>query len=43
VYIDDVSENVTAARELGMHGIHYTTHERLIEDLAKAGVEVPPH
>jgi putative hydrolase of the HAD superfamily len=43
VYIDDIAENVAAARALGMHGIHFTTHERLIEDLAKAGVEVPQH
>ena len=43
VYIDDIAENVAAAGALGMHGIHYTTHERLIEDLAKAGVDVPPH
>ena len=43
VYIDDIAENVAAARDLGLHGIHYTTHERLIDDLAKAGVEVPPH
>jgi putative hydrolase of the HAD superfamily len=43
VYIDDIAENVAAARKLGLHGIHYTTHERLIEDLAKAGVKVSPH
>lgn len=43
VYIDDIAENVGAARALGMHAIHYTTHKRLIEDLAKAGVELPPH
>ncbi|HEX7572480.1 MAG TPA: HAD family phosphatase [Bacteroidota bacterium] len=43
VYIDDIAENVAAGRALGMHGIHYTTHERLIEDLATAGVEIPQH
>jgi putative hydrolase of the HAD superfamily len=43
VYIDDIAENVAAAGALGMHGIHYTTHEKLIEDLAKAGVEVLLH
>ncbi len=43
VYIDDIAENVAAALALGMHAIHYTTHEKLIEDLAKAGVEVPLH
>ena len=43
VYIDDIAENVDAARALGLHGIHYTTHARLIEDLAKAGVDVSPY
>ncbi len=43
VYIDDIAENVAAGGALGMHGIHYTTHERLIEDLAKAGVEISQH
>jgi putative hydrolase of the HAD superfamily len=43
VYIDDIAENVDAAAALGMRGIRYTTHEKLIEDLAKAGVEVPLH
>ena len=43
VYIDDIAEYVAAGRAIGLHGIHYTTHERLLEDLAKAGVEVPQH
>ena len=43
VYIDDIEENVAGARALGLHGIHYTTHERLIEDLKKVAVDVPPH
>jgi putative hydrolase of the HAD superfamily len=43
VYIDDIAEYVAAGHAIGLHGIQYTTHERLIEDLAKAGVEVPQH
>jgi putative hydrolase of the HAD superfamily len=43
VYIDDIAENVAAGCALGMQGLHYTTHEKLIEDLAKAGVELPQH
>jgi putative hydrolase of the HAD superfamily len=41
VYIDDIAEYVAAAGVLGLRAIHYTTHERLIDDLTKAGVEVP--
>lgn len=43
VYIDDIAEYVTAGRALGLHAVHYTTHERLVEDLMKTGVEVPHH
>ena len=43
VYIDDIAEYVAAGRAIGLHGIRYTTHEKLLEDLAKAGVEVPLH
>jgi putative hydrolase of the HAD superfamily len=43
VYIDDIAEFVEAGRALGLRAIQYTTHERLMDDLAKAGVEVPQH
>jgi putative hydrolase of the HAD superfamily len=43
VYIDDIAGNVAAGIALGLHGIQYTTHERLINDLANAGVDVSPH
>ena len=41
VYIDDIAEYVRAGSALGLRAIHYTTHERLIEDLKNAGVAVP--
>lgn len=42
VYIDDIAEYAAAGRSAGLKSIHYTTHEKLIEDLTKAGVEFPP-
>jgi putative hydrolase of the HAD superfamily len=38
VYIDDIVENVEAAVDLGMHGIHYTSHEALMESFKGLGV-----
>lgn len=38
VFIDDLEENVAAAARLGIRGIHYTGHERLIESLRAHGV-----
>jgi len=38
VYIDDVPAYAEAATKLGMHGIVYTAPERLVADLASAGV-----
>ncbi len=32
-YIDDIADNVEAAVDLGMHGIHYTSHESLVQSL----------
>ena len=40
VYIDDIQEYVDAGRALGLRAIRYTTHDRLIEDLAAAGVRI---
>jgi FMN phosphatase YigB (HAD superfamily) len=42
VYIDDIAEFVAAGRSAGLKALHYTTHEKLIDDLTKAGVEVRP-
>jgi len=33
VFIDDIAENVDAAVDLGMHGIHYTAPETLVQTL----------
>lgn len=35
VFVDDMAENVAAARALGMHGIRFTAPETTIEQLAK--------
>ena len=32
-FIDDVEVNVTAARELGMHGIHFRDTDQVIAEL----------
>jgi putative hydrolase of the HAD superfamily len=39
VYMDDIEAYAQAASDLGMHGIHYTSHEKLIEELRKLGVQ----
>jgi putative hydrolase of the HAD superfamily len=33
-FIDDVEVNVVAARDLGLHGIHFRTTEQVLEELA---------
>ena len=38
VYIDDIAEFAIAASSVGMKGIHYTSHEKLIAELEQAGV-----
>ncbi|MEW6510797.1 MAG: HAD family phosphatase [Bacteroidota bacterium] len=38
IYIDDIAEFVEAGRVLGLHGIHYTSHEQLVTDLRLLGV-----
>ncbi len=40
VFIDDIEENVAAARRLSMRGIRYEGHERLVEALAELSVTV---
>ena len=38
VFIDDKTENVTAAKNLGIHGIHFTNPETLKKTLEHLGV-----
>ena len=38
VYIDDIKEYVNAANQMGIHGIHYTSHEKLVESLRKFNI-----
>ena len=40
VFIDDIKEYSDAASKLGMHGIHYTSHENLIKELKKLNVKI---
>lgn len=40
VFIDDIEENVAGAERLGIHGIRYTGHERLVASLNALGVPV---
>jgi putative hydrolase of the HAD superfamily len=42
VYIDDIQEYVEGGRRVGLNAIHYTTHERLLDDLKNAGIQIPP-
>jgi 2-haloacid dehalogenase len=37
VFVDDLPVNVEAARAEGLHGVHFTTSERLRADLVKLG------
>jgi 2-haloacid dehalogenase len=39
VFIDDKLENVHAAAQLGMHGIHFTSAAKLKRDLESLGVK----
>jgi putative hydrolase of the HAD superfamily len=39
VYIDDIAENVEAARRLGMHAIQYVSHEQLLASLRSLHIE----
>lgn len=38
VYVDDHARNVEAARQLGMHGIHFTDSATLRAELARVGL-----
>jgi putative hydrolase of the HAD superfamily len=37
IFIDDIPDNVNAAREMGMHAIHFTDSNRLVQDLNRMG------
>jgi putative hydrolase of the HAD superfamily len=39
-FVDDLAENVEAARALGMHGLLYTDAAQLVEDVRALGVDV---
>jgi epoxide hydrolase-like predicted phosphatase len=39
IYIDDLEENVTAARALGMRAFRYVSHDQLLDDLISAGIK----
>jgi HAD superfamily hydrolase (TIGR01509 family) len=41
VYIDDLRENVDAAKALGMSGIHCTVPETLTDSLRELGISIP--
>lgn len=41
VFIDDIPENVEGARQAGLTAMYYVDTPALIEDLRRAGVEVP--
>lgn len=38
IFIDDIERNATAATEVGMHGITYTTYDTLIRDFKEKGI-----
>jgi len=38
IFIDDVEENVSMAREMGFTGIHFNSTKQLIEDLVQLGL-----
>ena len=38
VYIDDIEEYVEAANQMGIHGIHYISYEKLINSLKRLNI-----
>jgi len=40
VFVDDLIENINAARLVGMHAIHYVDHNTLLSKLTEIGVSV---
>jgi putative hydrolase of the HAD superfamily len=41
IFIDDASENVAAARKIGMHAIHFQEDLALPERLSQLGIRIP--
>lgn len=41
VFIDDIEDNVTAARSVGMQGIVFEGYARLVDELTRLGLNVP--
>ncbi len=39
-FVDDMEENVAAARTLGLHAIHFTSPEQLVVDVRQLGIDV---
>jgi putative hydrolase of the HAD superfamily len=39
IYIDDLIENVNSANEIGIYGIHYISHNNLINSLKKFSIK----
>lgn len=40
LFIDDNFDNIIAAKELGIHGIHYKSTDQLIKDLSKFNIDI---
>ncbi|MDH3251288.1 MAG: HAD family phosphatase [Ignavibacteria bacterium] len=40
VFIDDLEENIDAARKLGIHGVHYTSHQDLLTALRQLDINL---
>jgi len=41
IFVDDKESNISAATAEGISGVHFTTPEKLIDDLKALGVEIP--
>ena len=41
VFIDDFAHNIEGAKNVGMHGIHFTKGTNLDDELTKLGIEIP--
>jgi len=42
IFIDDILDNVNAAKAIGMHAIHFTHSDRLVRDLNQMGFKIEP-
>jgi glucose-1-phosphatase len=40
VYVDDIEDNVSAAKQLGMVGVHFRSGEQLRSDLRELGLDI---